>query len=192
METLLIKGVSAAAAGQGQRVAAGRLNLMAVVEDTVVDGPGFRTTIYAAGCRHQCPGCHNPESWNPANGHNMAIDAVLEKVLNDPFANVTFSGGDPLAQPEAFTELARQIKNRSRKTIWCYTGFCFEAVRRSPRLSAILPYIDVLVDGRFVQELKQDGLLFRGSTNQRLVDVAASLASGRVELFNYQPHVAVV
>lgn len=182
----------AVAVQEGRRVAADRLNLMAVVEDTVVDGPGFRTTIYAAGCRHQCPGCHNPESWNPANGHNMAIDTVLQKVLNDPFANVTFSGGDPLMQPEAFTELARQIKKRSRKTIWCYTGFCFEAVYRSPRLSVILPYIDVLVDGRFVQELKQDGLLFRGSTNQRLVDVAASLVSGRVELFSYQPHVAVV
>lgn len=192
METLLIKGASATVAEQLPQDAAGQLNLMAVVEDTVVDGPGFRTTIYAAGCSHGCPGCHNRESWDSANGHGVAIHAVLQKVLNDPFANVTFSGGDPLMQPEAFTELARQIKNRSRKTIWCYTGFCFEAVRRSPRLSAILPYIDVLVDGRFVQELKQDGLLFRGSTNQRLVDVAASLASGHVELFSYQPHVALV
>ena len=154
--------------------------LMEVVEDTVVDGPGFRTVIYAAGCGHACPGCHNPQSWDMRNGHPVAVSALVQQVLSDPFADVTFSGGDPLMQVEAFTALARHIKNRSRKNIWCYTGYRYETVVRSPRLSMILPYIDVLVDGRYEQQLRDTSLPFRGSSNQRPVDVKASLTAKRV------------
>lgn len=154
--------------------------LMDVVEDTVVDGPGFRTVIYAAGCGHACPGCHNPQSWDMRNGRPVEVPALVQQVLSDPFADVTFSGGDPLMQVEAFTALARHIKNRSRKTIWCYTGYRYETVARSQRLSMILPYIDVLVDGRYEQKLRDTSLRFRGSSNQRLVDVKASLAAKNV------------
>ena len=154
--------------------------LMDVLEDTVVDGPGFRTVIYAAGCRHACPGCHNPQSWNMGNGHPVEVDTLVRQVLDDPFADVTFSGGDPLLQVEAFTALARQIKKQSRKTIWCYTGYRYETVVQSPRLFMLLPHIDVLVDGRFEQKLHDDKLLFRGSSNQRIIDVKASLAAKTV------------
>ena len=154
--------------------------LMDVLEDTVVDGPGFRTVIYAAGCRHACPGCHNPQSWNMGNGHPVEVDTLVRQVLDDPFADVTFSGGDPLLQVEAFTALARQIKKQSRKTIWCYTGYRYETVVQSPRLFMLLPHIDVLVDGRFDQKLHDDKLLFRGSSNQRIIDVKASLAAKTV------------
>lgn len=164
------------------------LIILDIVEDTVVDGPGFRTTVYAAGCRHQCPGCHNPQSWEMANGHAVAVDIIAKQLLADPFSNITFSGGDPLEQVEAFTALASEIKARSRKTIWCYTGYCFEEVCRSSRLSQILPYIDVLVDGRYNQNKRDAGLLFRGSSNQRLIDVQASLSSGGVALFEYTPY----
>ena len=153
---------------------------MDVLEDTVVDGPGFRTVIYAAGCRHACPGCHNPQSWNMGNGHPVEVDTLVRQVLDDPFADVTFSGGDPLLQVEAFTALARQIKKQSRKTIWCYTGYRYETVVQSPRLFMLLPHIDVLVDGRFEQKLHDDKLLFRGSSNQRIIDVKASLATKTV------------
>lgn len=163
------------------------LIIMDIVEGTVVDGPGFRTSVYAAGCRHQCPGCHNPQSWDRANGQPVAVEKVAEQLLGDPFSNITFSGGDPLEQAEAFTMLAKEIKSRSTKTIWCYTGYRFEEVCRSSRLSQILPYIDVLVDGRFNQHLKDTNLIFRGSSNQRLVDVRASLHSGTVTLFQYAP-----
>ena len=103
------------------------LSLLNILEDTTVDGPGFRTAIYAAGCGHHCPGCHNPESWDMGGGQETPVADVLERVLADDFADVTFTGGDPMYQPEAFTELARGIHARSRKTIWCYTGYHFDA-----------------------------------------------------------------
>lgn len=164
------------------------LIILDIVEDTVVDGPGFRTTVYAAGCRHRCPGCHNPQSWELANGHAVRVEEVTEQLLADPFSNITFSGGDPLEQVEAFTALAREIKSLSRKTIWCYTGYRFEEVCRSSRLSQILPYIDVLVDGRYQHHLRDTDLLFRGSSNQRLVDVSASLRCGSTQIFEYTPY----
>ncbi len=163
------------------------LIIMDIVEDTVVDGPGFRTSVYAAGCRHHCLGCHNPQSWNFDNGYRVKVEQVAEQLLADPFSNVTFSGGDPLEQVEAFTELAKLIKMQSKKTVWCYTGYRFEYICQSHRLSRILPYIDVLVDGRYMQKLQNIELLFRGSSNQRLVDVEASLQLGKTILINYEP-----
>ena len=96
------------------------LSILDILEDTTVDGPGFRTAIYAAGCPNGCPGCHNPESWDINRGHWMSTEEILEKVLADNFADVTFSGGDPMFQPEGFTQLAHAIKERSRKNIGLY------------------------------------------------------------------------
>ena len=144
----------------------------------MADGPGFRTSIYCAGCAHHCPGCHNPQSWDFNGGRLVSVDELLEVVKADEFANVTFSGGDPLYQVEAFTELARIIKSESDKTIWCYTGFTFEEIAADERLSQILPWIDVLVDGPFVAAERDATLLFRGSRNQRLIDVPATLKAG--------------
>lgn len=163
------------------------LAILDIVEDTVVDGPGFRTTVYASGCAHRCPGCHNPQSWDLCAGHVVSVEVVADKLLNNPFANITFSGGDPLMQVEAFTRLAKRIKAESRKNIWCYTGYLFEDICKSSRLSMILPYIDVLVDGRFMQELRDTSLLFRGSSNQRLVDVRKSVTEHCACLFEYKP-----
>ena len=92
-----------------------KISILDIVEDTTVDGPGFRTTIYCAGCPNHCPGCHNPQSWDIANGHDVDIEDILETILADPFADVTFSGGDPMFQPQGFAELARAIKERSSK-----------------------------------------------------------------------------
>ena len=102
------------------------LSIIDIIEDTTVDGPGFRTAIYAAGCPNKCPGCHNPESWDIHKGKKVRTEEIVEKVLADEFANVTFSGGDPMFQPEGFTEVAKAIKEKSQKTIWCYTGYKFE------------------------------------------------------------------
>lgn len=168
-----------------------KIVVLDIIEDTVVDGPGFRTTVYASGCRHRCPGCHNPESWDMAHGQEMGIGELASRLLSDPFSNITFSGGDPLEQVDAFTELARLIRAESKKNIWCYTGYRFEEVCRSRKLSQILPYIDVLVDGRYNQQLRDTSLLFRGSSNQRLVDVAASFEKGKVSLFEYAPYPVV-
>ena len=154
------------------------ISILDIVEDTTVDGPGFRTTIYCAGCPNHCPGCHNPQSWDISNGHMVSVDEILEVVLNDPFADVTFSGGDPMFQAEGFTELAKAIKERSGKNIWCYTGYFFEQLLENPSQKELMRYIDVLVDGRFVEALKDEQLLFRGSSNQRVLDVQKSLQTG--------------
>ena len=154
--------------------------IMEIIEDTTVDGPGLRTAIYAAGCCHACPGCHNPTSWDIHNGRPMEIEEIVRRILDDPFADVTFSGGDPFYQVEGFTRLAQAIKTNSRKSIWCYTGYSFEQIMQRPKLASLLPYIDVLVDGRFIRELRDESLRFRGSSNQRLIDVPASLRQGRV------------
>lgn len=151
----------------------------------MVDGPGFRTSIYCAGCRHKCPGCHNPQSWDFDGGHAMTTEDIMRVIEADPYANVTFSGGDPMYQPEGFTELARTIKSRTKKDIWCYTGFTIEVLMTNPRQRALLEYIDVLVDGPFVMSQRDETLSFRGSRNQRIIDVPASLKAGSAVTYNY-------
>ncbi len=152
-----------------------KLSILNIIHDTTVDGPGFRTAIYAAGCAHRCPGCHNPQSWNIESGTPHTIEQLLEVIKEEEFANVTFSGGDPLFQVEGFTQLAQRIKAETNKTIWCYTGFVYENILKSERLSQILPFIDVLVDGRYIEALRSEELRFRGSSNQRIINVRTSL-----------------
>lgn len=135
----------------------------------MADGPGLRTSIYCAGCRHHCPGCHNPQSWDMDGGYEASTDELLAIIKSDEFSNVTFSGGDPFYQAEAFTELARKIKEQTSKTIWCYTGFTHEEILADKKLSMLLPYIDVLVDGPFIMEKRDPELLFRGSSNQKII-----------------------
>lgn len=154
------------------------ISILEIVEDTTVDGPGFRTSVYSSGCPHHCPGCHNPQSWNIENGHPVEIDEILKVILDDPFADVTFTGGDPMFQPQGFTELAKGIREHSTKNIWCYTGYRFEELLQKPVQKALLEQIDVLVDGRFIEALKNEELRFRGSSNQRIIDVQASLEKG--------------
>lgn len=156
------------------------LRIIDIIEDTTVDGPGFRTSIYCSGCEHACPGCHNPQSWNFGAGKSMQLEQVMKIILDDPFADVTFSGGDPMYQAEGFTELAKAIKQQSSKTIWCYTGFTFETLLLRPNTRNLLLYVDVLVDGPYVEALRDEDLLYRGSSNQRLIDVRASLEQRQV------------
>lgn len=145
------------------------ISVLDILEETMADGPGLRTSIYCSGCGHHCPGCHNPQSWDIGNGRPMEVDDILKVILDDEFSNVTFTGGDPLYQVEAFTELARKIKENSDKTIWCYTGYTIEQIRADKRLSMILPYLDVIVDGPFILAQRDTELLFRGSANQRII-----------------------
>lgn len=159
------------------------ISVIKIVEDTTVDGPGFRTTVYAAGCPNACPGCHNPQSWDIGAGHMMSTDEIMAVIRADEFADVTFSGGDPMFQPEGFAELAKAIKNETGKNIWCYTGYTFEHLRRNDRQSELLRWIDVLVDGPYVESQRDRNVLFRGSRNQRLIDVQASLRTDRVILY---------
>ncbi len=146
------------------------LRVIDIIDGTSVDGPGLRTSIYFAGCDHHCPGCHNPSTWDFSAGRDMSVGEIVEHIVENDF-NVTFSGGDPLYQYEALTILARAIKAAS-KTIWCYTGFTYEQLASDPRYSELLSNIDVLVDGPFILALSDTDLRFRGSSNQRIIDLS--------------------
>ena len=148
----------------------------------MVDGPGFRTSIYCAGCRHKCPGCHNPQSWDFSGGREMSTEELMRIIVADPYANVTFSGGDPMYQAAGFAELARAIHRRTNKDIWCFTGFRFEDLIQHDQRE-LLEQLDVLVDGPYVAALRDPDLLFRGSSNQRIIDVQASLFASEVVLW---------
>ncbi|MDE5594090.1 MAG: anaerobic ribonucleoside-triphosphate reductase activating protein [Muribaculaceae bacterium] len=143
------------------------LRVVDIVDGTSVDGPGLRTSIYFAGCDHRCPGCHNPSTWDFNAGKDMTVDELMLRIIDNEF-NVTFSGGDPLYQLEPLTALARAVK-AAGKTIWCYTGFIYEDLLADPRYAEILSLIDVLVDGPFILALRDTDLLFRGSSNQRII-----------------------
>ena len=164
------------------------IRVLDIIEDTMVDGPGFRTSIYCAGCRHACKGCHNPQSWDFKGGREMTTEELMRIIVADPYANVTFSGGDPMYQCDGFSELARAIHAQTNKDIWCYTGFTYEQlITRAQR--ELLYELDVLVDGPFIESLRDTDLLFRGSNNQRLIDVQKSLYAGEVVL--WQPDVDI-
>lgn len=157
------------------------LRILDIVDDTTVDGPGFRTSIYCAGCTHHCPGCHNPQSWTKDGGREMSVEELMEIIEADPFApGVTFTGGDPMQQAEGFTALARAIRQRTKKNIWCYTGYTFETLLTMPAQRELLELVDVLVDGPFIEAQRNTDLLFRGSANQRLIDVPRTLAEGHI------------
>jgi anaerobic ribonucleoside-triphosphate reductase activating protein len=118
----------------------------------------------------------------------MTTEQLMKVIEADPYANVTFTGGDPMYQAEGFAELAREIHRKTNKDIWCYTGFTYESLI-TPEQRDLLEQIDVLVDGPFVQSLRDEDLLFRGSSNQRIIDVQASLYSGEVVLWQDDTHI---
>lgn len=151
------------------------LNLLATYPETIVDGEGIRYSIYLSGCSHHCTGCHNPESWNPNKGTLITeelTDNIIKEIISNPLLDgITFSGGDPFYNPKEFLPFIRKIKSMTGLNVWCYTGYTYEEILESPELKDILKYIDVLVEGRFVQELYSPYLEFRGSSNQRILHI---------------------
>lgn len=154
-----------------------KIRLAGIEYDSLVNGEGTRTVIFAQGCRHHCLGCFNPETHDFNGGEIFEVEEIFNKIKDDPFLEgVTFSGGDPLEQAEAFSELASMIKeNKPELNIWCWTGYTIEQILENklhePGIKKLLELIDVLVDGRFEQNLFVDGLKFRGSKNQRIIDI---------------------
>lgn len=150
-----------------------RLNIINVFPETIADGYGLRYSIYLAGCRHACPGCHNPDSW-PADAGQPFTEAILARIIreiNDDILldGITLSGGDPFYNPEALLELLERLKRETGQNIWCYTGFVYETLLHNATARECLRYIDTLVDGPFIQSLHDPALLFRGSSNQRIL-----------------------
>jgi len=155
------------------------LNLAGIQTDSIVDGPGIRTTFFCQGCPHHCEGCHNPETWPFSGGTPMETEAMVAIVAGNPLCRgVTFSGGEPFAQAEGFLSLAKALKENGYE-VASYSGYTFEALLHgTPAQRALLEHIDVLIDGPFLQQEKSLELAFRGSANQRILDVPKSLASG--------------
>lgn len=150
------------------------IRVLDIVYGTSVDGTGLRTSIYCAGCENRCAGCHNPQSWDPSGGEEIPVEELFRRIAEADM-NVTFTGGDPMLRPEGFSQLARLIRERTDKTIWCYTGYRFEQVMQSSRRRELALLCDVLVDGPFLESERDLSLRFRGSRNQRIIDVRRSL-----------------
>lgn len=144
------------------------LRVIKIIEGTSVDGPGLRTSVYFAGCRHRCPGCHNPQSWDFNAGTEMTADEIMDTIKRNGF-NVTLSGGDPFYQPaDELLDLIRKI-NAEGLTVWAYTGFLYEELLENPAHRAIVDSLEAVVDGPFIESLRDTDLIFRGSSNQRII-----------------------
>ena len=157
------------------------IRILSIKYGTSVDGIGLRTSLYCAGCENHCPGCHNPQSWDEDGGEAISVDELYNRIVEADM-NITFTGGDPMYHPEGFIALASLIKRHTNKTIWCYTGYRFEELLSHPTRRQLVELCDVIVDGRYIEAERDLSLHFRGSRNQRIIDVKASL-NGDIVLF---------
>ena len=151
------------------------------VNESIVDGPGLRFTIFTQGCPHHCPGCHNPDTHDPQGGQEVSVEELAAMMGKNPLIEgLTLSGGEPFAQAEGFARLAGLLKQGGYE-VASYSGYTFEHILASedPGWQALLRQTDVLVDGPFIQKEKSYELRFRGSRNQRILDVPASLERGK-------------
>lgn len=157
------------------------LRIAGTVAESIVDGPGFRYTLFTQGCPHACPGCHNPQTHAFEAGQERGIAEILSEIEKNPYVRgVTFSGGEPFCQPEPLYELACAIRETGRNII-AYTGYTFEQLMQmqEPYVKRLLSQLDLLIDGRYEESLRSIDLNFRGSANQRILDVPKSLAEGK-------------
>lgn len=159
-----------------------KIRIAGIVSDSIVDGPGLRFALFVQGCPHHCPGCHNPHTHDPLGGFETTTDVLLSEIRSNPLLDgVTFSGGEPFLQAAALAEIAREVKKLGLDVI-VYTGYVWEDIVKANRedWNALLSIVDVVVDGPFIQKLRNWELQYRGSSNQRTIDVKRSLAEGRV------------
>ena len=158
-----------------------------VICDSIVDGPGLRMVIWTQGCKHNCKGCHNPQTHSLTKGYEVDTKEVIDKMASLKLQQgITLSGGEPFLQPEPLEEIAREAKINGLD-VWSYTGFTFEQLldkknRAYFKNLNLLKQIDILVDGKFIAEKKDISLKFRGSSNQRIIDVQKSLKYKKVFL----------
>ncbi len=159
-----------------------KIKLAGIVKESVVDGPGLRWVLFVQGCPHRCEGCHNAQAQDPTGGYETTTEEVIRQLPHNPLIRgLTFSGGEPFQQPEALVEIGREAKKRGL-TLFIYSGYRYEElqamVESKTAIKALLELTDVLVDGPFIIERKDLNLAYRGSANQRLIDVPRSLQAG--------------
>lgn len=157
------------------------MRLAGIVRDSIVDGPGIRDVIFLQGCSHRCQGCQNQQTWDYNGGEHWFIGNII-KELDNSSNDITISGGEPLDQFVHLLRLVQDIKERTDKRIWLYTGYTVKD-RIQRVFEKLAPYVDVVVDGKFVEELKDKELLFRGSSNQRLIDLPKTVKENRIVLW---------
>ena len=160
------------------------LTIAGVVKESIVDGPGIRYTVFTQGCPHHCPGCHNPQTWDFEGGQPTTAQALFEDFQKDPILKgITFSGGEPFCQPEPLTELAKLVHGAG-KDVTIFTGYTYEQLleKQDPAVDALLAQCDLLIDGPFVMAQRNLELRFRGSENQRLIDMKKTRQAGCVVL----------
>lgn len=165
-----------------------QLRVAGFAKNSVVDGPGIRYTIFTQGCYHNCEGCQNPQTHNPNEGYFVDTDDIYEEFIqNSTYSGITFSGGEPFLQADALADLANKINNAGMHEldIICYTGFTYEEIQNIINegcfsYSRLLTSIDYLIDGRFDKDKVSLDCKWRGSTNQRIIDVRKSLKTGQV------------
>lgn len=156
-----------------------KIRLSGIVDESIVDGPGFRMAVFVQGCPHHCPGCHNPQTHDFEAGTWADTGELAQRALDNPLLDgITLSGGEPFCQPEACADIARRAR-AGGLNVWSYSGWTFEELLEKAECRVLLEQIDVLVDGRFLLDRRTLELRFRGSSNQRLIDVKRSLAEGK-------------
>lgn len=159
------------------------IRIAGVVRESIVDGPGLRFTVFTQGCSHHCPECQNPETWDISGGYDCEIQKILKAIDEDPLLDgITISGGDPLCQPEESFTLASQVKERGLNVV-LFTGYTYEELmelqKEDPWIGKLMEVTDILIDGRYEKDLRDLTLLFRGSSNQRVIDMNRSREEGR-------------
>ncbi len=165
------------------------IRIAGLIEESIVDGPGIRFVVFAQGCVHKCPGCHNPHTHNTKGGYDIAIEDIVMQIRQNPLIDgVTFSGGEPFLQAGQFFKLAKRLK-QFNYNILAYSGYTFEQLLEQAEINEdvknLLNILDILIDGLFKRDKMDYALKFRGSSNQRIIDVQKSLNSenGEVKLF---------
>mgnify|MGYP000261534653 CR=1 FL=1 len=161
-----------------------KLRLFGCVNDSIVDGPGLRYTIFVQGCHHNCLGCHNPESHDINGGYVKEIAEILKEIDENPLLDgITLSGGEPMLQVETLIELSKEVKKRNLNII-LYSGYTYEQIIDDVNKKSLLELCDILIDGKFELEKRSLSLLYRGSSNQRLINVQESLKQNCIIEYN--------
>ncbi|NBK96651.1 MAG: anaerobic ribonucleoside-triphosphate reductase activating protein [Erysipelotrichia bacterium] len=156
--------------------------------DSIVDGPGLRIVLWAQGCPHHCEGCHNPQTWNYEEGKEFPISEIIAQIEASQLqSGLTLSGGEPFEQAQAFIPIVLSAKKKGLN-IWAYTGYLYEELLQAEDKKQLLELVDVLVDGKFILAKKDFRLWYKGSSNQRIINVPASLACEKIVLSEYEKH----
>lgn len=158
------------------------VRIAGIVQNSIVDGIGLRMAVFFQGCNHKCKGCHNPHTWDPNGGYSITTTDILQNYKEDPLLDgITLTGGEPFLQPAAAAILAAGVK-KYNGDVWCYTGFLYEELiaQQDPSVQELLSLVDILVDGPFVLEKKDPSLLWKGSSNQRILKLEAGVIVERL------------